>query len=122
MVLALSPCKPGDGIDNWPFAVYERKSYTKHAGGRGIRTAKKADTRTWGIFFFGGGVPLQWHRNEGIAMNTCIGELGYVMCTMLCVKFAFGHIFPSGGWDPNNDSSRMGYLHGQSGSPTCKRK
>lgn len=89
--------------------------------GEGYEQLKK-QTHVLGVSFFGGGVPLQWHRNEGIAMNTCIGELGYVMCTMLCVKFAFGHIFPSGGWDPNNDSSRMGYLHGQSGSPTCKRK
>ncbi|MEJ1271658.1 chromatin accessibility complex 1 [Cricetulus griseus] len=35
MVLALSPCKSGDGIHNSPFAVYERKSYPKHVRGKG---------------------------------------------------------------------------------------
>lgn len=94
--LVLLPCKLGDGINNSPFAVYEIKSYTKHARGRGYgqlkKKKKKAETSTWVSSF--GCVPLQWHRNEVTATNTCIEELGYVMWIMLCVKFALGHIFP----------------------------
>lgn len=54
---------------------------------------KKAETSTWG-FYFWVCVPLQWHRNEVTAMNTCIEELGHIMWIMLRVKFAPGHIFP----------------------------
>lgn len=71
-------------------------SYTKHARGRGYGQLKKkkkpAETSTWVSLF--GCVPLQWHRNEVTAMNTCIEELGYIMWIMLCVKFALGHTFP----------------------------
>lgn len=43
-----------------------------------LKKKKKAESSTWGIYFWVC-VPLQWHRNEVTAMNTCIEELGYVM-------------------------------------------
>lgn len=40
---------------------------------------KKSRNQYLGYLFLGVCAPLQWHRNEVTAMNTCIEELGYVM-------------------------------------------
>lgn len=43
-----------------------------------LKKKKKSRNQYLGIYFWVC-VPLQWHRNEVTAMNTCIEELGYVM-------------------------------------------
>lgn len=86
--LALSPCKPEDGLNSSPFAVYERKSYTNHAREERHRQLKKQRQSTWVLVL--GVAP-----SDGTEMKRKLWICAYKNWGMWCVKFALGHISPS---------------------------